>query len=65
MNKRAFNELTDWIGIPLVVLLVVVLVVIDVRSIRNKFAPPLVLWLTAALLTGAVAIIAARFIRLA
>lgn len=65
MNGRSFDVLTDWIGIPLTVLLILVLVVIDVRSVRVGSVPRPLLWSGGLLLIATITIVVARFVRLA
>lgn len=65
MTRDEINRLTDWVGIPLTLLLFLLLVLIDLRSVgsrRQKFG---LIFMTVLVGAGAIAINLYRFSQLA
>lgn len=65
MTREEINRLTDWVGIPLTLLLFLLLILIDLRSVgsrRQKFG---LIFLTVLVGAGAIAMNLYRFSQLA
>ena len=65
MTREEINRWTDWVGIPLTLLLFLLLILIDLRSVgpgRQKFG---LIFITVLVGAGAIAINLYRFVELA
>lgn len=65
MTRDEINRLTDWVGIPLTLLLLVLLILIDLRSIHSSRQKFLLIAFTILVGIGAIAINLYRFVELA
>ena len=65
MTRDEFNRFTDWVGIPLTLLLLVLLVLIDQRSIGSRRQNFGLIFLTVLVGAGAIALNLYRFVELA
>lgn len=65
MNRADFNTLTDWIGIPLSIALLAVIVLVDSRLVSMRRLTWGVVAVVTVLMIAAIAVNVSRFIRLA
>lgn len=65
MTRDEINRLTDWVGIPLTLLLFLLLILIDLRSIHPGKQKFLLIAFTILVGIGAIAINLYRFVELA